>query len=269
MTILKRVMTLIVSFLFIMSTSVVILAKEDTNKNVFTELNYYWAKTKLVELKDNNSTTLDDDRVIYPNSRINRGEFVLLLDEAIKVLDGNTDRVFYNLPITWWTDANGFIDDSGLIDPLNEISSEEAVAILTGVFGITSDYPNGFFERDKQATILQTMELIQFTAKELYKNDELYILDISPLGVNLIGNSSFDLPMSNNLPDTNGSINTEDSWTFFESNGGAGFYTLEEGIKIDITSDLGIPAYGVQLLQEPLDLVKGDVYKIIFDAKSS
>ena len=32
------------------------------------------------------------------------------------------------------------------------------------------------------------------------------------LGMNILENSSFDLPLSNNIPDTQGMVNTENSW---------------------------------------------------------
>lgn len=89
------------------------------------------------------------------------------------------------------------------------------------------------------------------------------------LGMNILENSSFNLPLSNNIPDTQGMVNTENSWVKFENSGGKGNVEIKNGKLIAISQNIDAPEYGLQLIQAPLKLEAGGIYSVRFNASSN
>ena len=89
------------------------------------------------------------------------------------------------------------------------------------------------------------------------------------LGMNILENSSFDLPLSNNVPDTQGMVNTENSWVKFENSGGKGNVEIKNGKLIAVSQKNDAPEYGLQLIQAPLKLEAGGIYSVRFNISSN
>ena len=89
------------------------------------------------------------------------------------------------------------------------------------------------------------------------------------LGMNILENSSFNLPLSNNIPDTQGMVNTENSWVKFENSGGKGNVEIKNGKLIAVSQKNDAPEYGLQLIQAPLKLEAGGIYSVRFNISSN
>ncbi|MCG8569677.1 MAG: carbohydrate binding domain-containing protein [Spirochaetes bacterium] len=84
---------------------------------------------------------------------------------------------------------------------------------------------------------------------------------------NIIKNSSFRQPLSTNIPDSSGVVDTEDSWIFFTNSGGAGVAErYQRRCRVSVTN-AGTTDWAVQLIQAPITLERGGIYKLLFFAK--
>ncbi|MGL4654039.1 family 16 glycosylhydrolase [Cetobacterium sp. ZOR0034] len=85
-------------------------------------------------------------------------------------------------------------------------------------------------------------------------------------GANLLKNSSFEKPLSSVVPNNMGVVNTENSWIKYENSSGEGSVEIVNGDLIAISKNTKAPAYGLQVIQAPLKLEAGGIYKLKFKA---
>lgn len=92
------------------------------------------------------------------------------------------------------------------------------------------------------------------------------LLSQAILAMNIIQNPSFDKPLSSAEPNTLGIVNTQGSWIKYENSGGKGNVEITAGTLHAVTENLSAPEHGLQVIQAPLKLEAGAVYKLKFKA---
>lgn len=85
---------------------------------------------------------------------------------------------------------------------------------------------------------------------------------------NILLNGNFEKPLSNEVPDIKGIVNTENSWIKYENGGGKGKIEIKDKKIVGISENINAPIHGLQLIQAPLNLEAGGIYQLKFTAES-
>ncbi|WP_300343125.1 glycoside hydrolase family 16 protein [Fusobacterium sp.] len=85
---------------------------------------------------------------------------------------------------------------------------------------------------------------------------------------NLLFNSKFESELSQAIPNIKGTVDTQKSWIKHENGGGKGKIEIVNGKILGVSENLDAPIHGLQLIQAPLKLEAGGIYKLKFIAES-
>lgn len=108
--------------------------------------------------------------------------------------------------------------------------------------------------------------LFVFSLTGIVLADNLVTTDI---GIDLVGNGSFNKPLSKAQPNpATGVINSEGSWAFYLNSGAKGTADIIDGVLVVTPLNIKAPAYGIQIIQAPVTIEKQSTYKVSFIARS-
>jgi len=85
----------------------------------------------------------------------------------------------------------------------------------------------------------------------------------------LLGNGTFDSPLSTASPNGEGAVDTGRSWIFYLNSGATAQAVIEGGQLVVTPDNIASQPYGIQLIQSPVPLQKGGDYELSFDARST
>lgn len=102
---------------------------------------------------------------------------------------------------------------------------------------------------------------------EMSSNDEIIASeDISES--NILSNVTFDQALAEISPVSDGSLNSNNNWVYYENSGGKGTAAVNDGQLSVTVEDPGQQEYAIQLLQSPVVIEEGTDYEIQLKAKA-
>ncbi|MGM0369318.1 MAG: family 16 glycosylhydrolase [Bacillota bacterium] len=156
-----------------------------------------------------------------------------------------------------------------MLDDESELEKPEITVLQDGEEIEKQEGQKGKFDLEKGIYKVKVSD-----EKQESKSYDVYLSDSTTLDAklagegNLIKNGAFNKELSNNEPNDQGVVNTEDSWIFHLNSGGEGNASINDGIGNFRVTNAGQAPHSVQLMQAPVNLEKGKRYKISYDIKS-